>query len=51
MAMKYDKFNFFWAVVAEKTSSKVFQTKVPYLCAQIMNIKSAFSPATVVFEN
>ena len=30
MAMKYDKFNFFWAVVAEKTSSKVFQTKVPW---------------------
>ena len=28
----------------------VYMTKVPYLCAQILNKKSAFSPATVVFE-
>ena len=41
------KLKFVWAVVA---SSVVFQTKGSSLCAQILNEKSAFSPASVVFE-
>ena len=47
MALKYDKFNCFWAV-AKKRLVKWFRQR--YLCAQTLNEKSAFSPATVVFE-
>ena len=33
-----------------KTSSIVFQTKGPSLCARNLNEKKAFSPATVFLE-
>ena len=44
-----DKLKFVWADVAEKTSSSV-SDKGPSLFARILNEKSAFSPALVVFE-
>ena len=44
MTFKYDKLKCYWAAVTEKKTSK------PSLSAQILNEKSAFSPATVVFE-
>ena len=39
----------YWAVVTEKTSNSVYR-EGPCLSAQILNDKSAFSRATVVFE-
>ena len=46
MTLKYDKFKFYWAVVTEKkTSNSVYRGS-----AQILNEKSGFSSATVVFE-
>ena len=49
MKLKYNKFKCYWAAVTEKTSNSVYRGG-PSLCAQILNEKSAFSPATVVFE-
>ena len=49
MTWKYDKFKFYWAVVTEKKSNSVNKEE-PSFSAQILNEKSAFSPATVVFE-
>ena len=48
------QFNFIFEIYfdsqhAEKTSNSVYR-KGPSLCARILNEKSAFSPATVVFE-
>jgi hypothetical protein len=41
--------NFIGLLLLKKTSNSVYR-KEPFLCAQILNEKSAFSPATVVFE-
>ena len=49
MTLKYDKFKIYWAAVTEKTSNSVYR-EGPFLSAQILNEKSAFSPATDVFE-
>ena len=49
MTLKYNKFKLYWAAVTEKTSISVYR-EGPSLCARILNEKSAFSPATVVFE-
>ena len=50
MTLKYDKFILLGAIFAEKRLVKVFQSKGLYLCVKILNEKSAFSPAKVVFE-
>ena len=50
MALKYDKFNFFWAVVAEIRLVKCFRQRDRTFNARILDEKSAFSSATVVFE-
>ena len=50
MTLKYDKFKFYWAAVTEKKISNSVYKKGLSLSAQILNKKSAFSPATVVFE-
>ena len=47
--LKYNKFKCYWAAVTEKTSNSVYREE-PFLSAQILDEKSAFSPATVVFE-
>ena len=44
------KFKLHWAVVTEKKTSNSVYREGPSLSAQILNEKSAFSPATVVFE-
>jgi len=49
MTLKYNKFKCYWAVVTEKKSNSVYR-EGPFLSAQILNEKSAFSSATVVFE-
>ena len=50
MTLKYTKFKCYWAAVTEKTSNSVFR-EGPSHYAQILNEKSAFSPAiTVVFK-
>ena len=49
MTLKYNKFKCYWAAVTEKTSNSVYR-EGPSLSAQILNEKSGFSPATVVFE-
>ena len=49
MTLKYNKFKCYWAAVTEKTSNSVYR-EGPSLCARILNERSAFSPATVVFE-
>ena len=46
MTLKYNKFKCYWAAVTEKkTSYSVYREGPPFA------LKSAFSPATVVFEN
>ena len=50
MTFKYNKFKCYWAAVTEKKSSNSVFREGPPLFAQILNEKSAFSPATVVFE-
>ena len=51
MTLKYNKFKCYWAAFTEKkkTSNSVYREGPP-LSAQILNEKSGFSPATVVFE-
>ena len=49
MKLKYDKFKFYWAAVTEIKHHSVYRVGLS-LCARILNEKSAFSPATVVFE-
>ena len=49
MTSKYKKFKCYWAAVTEKRSISVY-TEGPSLCARILNEKSAFSLAPVVFE-
>ena len=48
MSLKYDNFRFYWAVVTEKKT--LFYAKVFYLCAGILNDKSAISLAMDMFE-
>ena len=49
MTLKYEKFKFYWAVVTEKKTSNSVCREGPFFSAQILNEKSAFSPATDVF--
>ena len=47
MTLKYNKFKCYWAAeLLKKTLISVYR-EGPSLCAQILNGKSAFSPATV----
>ena len=41
MTLKYNKFKCYWAAVTEKTSNSV-EREGPFLCARILNEKSAF---------
>ena len=50
MTLKYHKFKCYWAAVTEKKTSISVNRERPSLSAQILNEKSAFSQATVVFE-
>ena len=50
MTLKYNKSKCYWAAVTEKKTSNSVYREGPSLCARILNEKSAFSPATVVFE-
>ena len=50
MTLKYNKFKCYLAAVTEKKTSNSVYREGPSLSAQILNEKSAFSPATVVFE-
>ena len=50
MTSKYNKFKCYWAAVTEKKTSNSVYREGPFLCAQILKEKSAFSPDTVVFE-
>ena len=51
MTLKYDKFKFYWAAFTEKKKTlNSVNREGPSLSAQILNEKSAFSPATDVFE-
>ena len=49
MTLKYNKLNVIWLLLLRKISYGVYR-EGPSLSAQILNEKSAFSPATVVFE-
>ena len=49
MASKYDKFKFFGLLLLKNFLYSV-SDKGPSLSARILNEKSAFSPATVVYE-
>ena len=50
MPLKYNKFRCYWAAVTEKKTSNSVHREGPSLSAEILNEKSGFSPATVVFE-
>ena len=49
MTLKYNKFKCYWAAVTAK-KHQIVSIEGPFLSAQILNEKSGFSPATVVFE-
>ena len=49
MTLKYNKFKCYWATVTEKKTSNSVYREGPSLSAQILNEKSDFSSATVVF--
>ena len=50
MTLKYNKFKCYWSAVTEKKTSNSVYREAPSLSTQILNEKSAFSPATAVFE-
>ena len=50
MTLKCNKFKCYLAAVTEKKTSNSVYREGPSFSAQILNEKSAFSPATVVFE-
>ena len=49
MSLKYDNLRFYWAVVTEKTLNSV-NAEISYLCARILNDKSATSLAIDIFK-
>ena len=50
MSLKYHNFRFYWSVVIEKKPLNSVSVKVSYLCAGILNDKSAFSPVIHILE-